>query len=564
MRRRDRDPRPFFDERVVESERRAGVELAWIVVVGVAVVVAAIWFSVPNRALGPVDRSGESNLDGLLALIVVVPLGASIFAIRRYRDAVAAQRELAHLSDHDALTRLPNRRNILAVLPAAFVKARSLNTRSGVMFVDLDGFKAVNDTYGHEVGDRLMIAVAERLREHCGTDRWVARYGGDEFVVLDPSPAVPELSKRFAVTLVDLLSQPFQLGEDRISISASVGVAFGSSTDEPEEVIKHADLAMYAAKDADSRVEMFADDMYGSLTPATVGARLERAISDGEFRLVYQPMVVLKSGQVVGIEALLRWDDPDRGVIEPGDFMPALEATGLVVPVGRWVMSEVCTKAKLWSDQMPAGVPALRVSMNVSPRELSQSDFVESLESALLSSGADPQSVYLEANEICLRSDPRKAWTALSGARELGVGLALDDFGRGFTSLGHIRNFEFNLLKLDGPFAARVTDSGSDGALVRSVIGLAEELGIAVLAEGLADEVTLQQLADAGCQLGQGRVISEPLNAATVDALIADGLAGISVSARRGGDRAPEMPRDGTTERTETVVLPHLRATEVG
>ncbi len=564
MRRRNRDPRPLFEERVVESERRAGVELAWIVVIGVAIVVGAIWFSLPNRALGPVDRSGESNLDGLLALIVVIPLGASVFATRRYRDAVAAQRELAHLSDHDALTRLPNRRNILTVLPDAFVQARRLNTRSGVMFVDLDGFKAVNDTYGHEVGDRLMVAVADRLREHCGAERWVARYGGDEFVVLDPTPAVPELSKRFAITLVELLSQPFQLGEDRISISASVGLAFGSSTDEPEEVIKHADLAMYEAKDSDSRVEIFTDDMRGSFTPATVGTRLERAISNGEFRLVYQPMVVLKSGQVVGVEALLRWDDPDRGVVEPAEFMPALEATGLIVPVGRWVMGEVCARAKQWSDQMPAGMPALRVSMNVSPRELSQSDFVDGLDAALQASGADPQSVYLEANEIGLTSDPRKAWTALTGARELGVGLALDDFGRGFTSLGHIRNFEFNLLKLDGPFAARVTDRGSDGALVRSVIALAGDLGIATLAEGLADEATLEQLTEAGCQLGQGRVISEALNVATVDALIADGLAGISVSARRGEDPDAEAATNGATAGSATVVLPQLRATEVG
>jgi len=565
VRRRERDPKLLPWEQEVESEHRAGVDLAWIVVIGVLVVVGGIWLSVPERVLAGIDRSEQLDFNGLIALIIVVPFGATIFATRRYRDAVGAQRELAHLSDHDPLTRLPNRRNLAVVLHSAMAAAKQFNSSAGVMFVDLDGFKAVNDTYGHEVGDQLMVEVAGRLRVLCGDDLWVVRYGGDEFVIVDPSPPSEESCVSFAKRLVARISQPFELGEDRISISASVGIAFGRSGDDPERVVKDADLAMYEAKRGDALVTVFNATMRGSLTPATVGARLEQAIADGEFRLMYQPMILLATGAVVGVEALLRWDDPERGEVEPIDFLPALEATGLIVPVGRWVMTEACKKARHWDEMMPAGMPALRVSMNVSPRELSQSDFVADLASALDASGADPHSIYLEADETSLISDSRKAWTALTGASELGIGLAIDNFGRGFISLAHLRSFNFNLLKLDGPFAAKVTASGVDGVLVRNVIDLAGEMGIAVLAAGVQREELLATLASAGCQLAQGAAISTPLNADSVDDLIIGGLAGIVMSdgdvRHRSGGVDSAVPGSGID--AATVVLPRLRRAPV-
>jgi len=505
VRKEPRDARSLLGEQESESEHRAGVDLAWITVASVSLVAAAIWLNTPDRVVGWLNSSGTLNFNGLLALMIVAPLGATLFATRRYRDAVVAQRELAHLSDHDALTGLPNRRNLWRTLPLAFAEARRVNSRSGVMFVDLNGFKLVNDTYGHEVGDRLMVAVGERLLDLCGDSLWVARFGGDEFVVIDPTPTTEEMCFKFAQRVVSDLSRPFELDQDRISISASVGISFGTIGDDPESVVKDADLAMYEAKDSGDQVAVFSDAMRASLTPATAGARLERAIAEGEFRLVYQPMVLIETGAVVGVEALLRWDDPERGVMNPIDFLPALETTGLMVPVGRWVMNEVCRQARRWADMMPVGVPPLRVSMNVSPRELSQSDFVSELGMAIDLAGTDPSCVYLEANETALTADSRKAWTALTGARELGVGLAVDNFGRGFASLGHLRNFEFDLLKLDGPFAAGIVDTGPGGAVVRKVIELAAEMGIAVLAEGLTHESTLSKLGTAGCVLGAGK-----------------------------------------------------------
>jgi len=561
---RKSDTKPLPWEHEVESEHRAGVDLAWIVVIGVSVVVGGIWLSIPERVLAGIDRTERLDFNGLLALIVVIPFGATVFATRRYRDAVVAQRELAHLSDHDPLTRLPNRRNLGLVLLSAITEAHELSSRAGVMFVDLDGFKAVNDTYGHEVGDRLMIEVAGRLRVLCRDNLWVVRYGGDEFVIINPSPPSQESCVTFAKRLVTRLSQPFELGEDRISISASVGIAFGGLGDDPERIVKDADLAMYEAKRGPDRVAVFTEAMRASFTPATVGARLEEAITNGEFRLMYQPMILLATGAVVGIEALLRWDDPERGEVEAVDFLPALEATGLIVPVGRWVMREVCSKARHWGALMPPGMPALRVSMNVSPRELSQSDFVDELAISIDQSGADPHSIYLEADETSLTSDSRKAWTALTGAAELGVGLAMDNFGRGFISLGHLRSFQFSLLKLDGPFVAKVADPGPDGVLVRKVMELAGEMGIAVLAEGVQDEALLGVLESAGCQLGQGAAICGPLNSTLIDELIAGGLAGIALSGRARSPRAtgavPKVRRRNIEG--ATVVLPRLRRAE--
>lgn len=264
-----------------------------------------------------------------------MPLGATLFAWRRYRDAVAWQRELCHLSLHDALTGLPNLRHLREELPEAFRHARRNHTKAAVLFVDLDGFKAVNDTYGHEVGDRLMAAVGDRLRRSAGDDRWVARYAGDEFVIIDPAPATAEHAARFAKEMVSVIETPFGLGADQIAISASIGVAFGDITDDPDDVLRDADTAMYDAKHSESRSEIFTEATRARLTPATAERRLQRALEDGEFRLLFQPIVALRSGRIVRGEGLLRWDHPGRGMIPPGDFLSSLEDTGLIVPVGR-------------------------------------------------------------------------------------------------------------------------------------------------------------------------------------------------------------------------------------
>jgi len=555
---------PLRIEHLVETEHKAGVDLAWIVVFGTILCVLAIAFAVPDAVLDRVADTSGLNVNGVLALITVVPLGASAFAFRRYRDAVGAQRELTHLSLHDALTGLPNRRHLREVLPEAFRYAKRFNTKAAVLFVDLDGFKAVNDTYGHEVGDRLMHAVGERLVRAVGEDRWVARYAGDEFVIIDPAPTTLEHAARFAREMISTIEVPFELGADRIAISASVGVAYGDTADEPDDVLRDADTAMYDAKHSDNRTAVFSESMRLRLTPATAERRLQRALDDGEFRLLYQPIVALRTSRIVGCEGLLRWDDPERGMIPPGDFLSSLEETGLILPVGRWGLEEACRHAAVWAGQTPSGQTPLRVTFNVSPRQLGQSDFIDDLSSAIDASGVDPTLLYLELTETSLIADPRAAWTALSAARELGVGMALDDFGTGYSSLSHLRNFDFELLKLDGTYVSGLGERSTDEAIVRHVASLARALGIATVAEGVQDAKQVERLLEIGCELGQGYFFSDPQPPTIIGSLLHRQYEGSA------SESPPPTPSPATRslgapapaeEEAAPVVLPKLRQT---
>jgi diguanylate cyclase (GGDEF)-like protein len=558
--RKQQDSHPLHIEALVESEHRAGTDLAWIVVVAVILSVVAIVFAIPDLLLERVADTSGLNVNGIIALITVVPLGATLFAFRRYRDAVQAQRELTHLSLHDALTGLPNRRHLRMVLPEAFRHARRNHTRAAVLFIDLDGFKAVNDTYGHEVGDRLMVAVGERLSRVAGEDRWVARYAGDEFVIVDPAPTTAEHAVRFARDLIGVIETPFELGEDRIGISASVGLAYGDVSDDPEAVLHDADTAMYDAKHSENRTSVFSETMRSRLTPATAERRLERALEHGEFRLLYQPIVVLRTSRIVGCEGLLRWDDPERGMVPPGDFLGSLEDTGLIVPVGRWVVEEACRQAARWAEITPEGQTPLRVTANVSPRQIAQSDFIDDLQAALAESGVDPSLLYLELTEAALIADPRAAWTALSEARKLGVGLALDDFGTGYSGLSHLRNYDLELLKIDGTYISALGERPSDDTIVQHVVSLARALGIATLAEGIQESSQVARLLEFGCELGQGYFFSEPQPPTIIEGLL-----------RRQwrSDESPERAGDGETslaqeaDDTASVVLPRLRQTQV-
>ncbi|MEM9465355.1 MAG: EAL domain-containing protein [Actinomycetota bacterium] len=554
MARRSQPDNPFEVERLVESERRAGVDLAWIVVAAVLLCVVAIAFTVPDQLLDRLEDVENLDVNGVLALVVVVPLGATAFAVRRYRDAIRAQKELQHLSLHDGLTTLPNRRHLREVLPSALVHASRHNTKAAVFFIDLDGFKGVNDTYGHEVGDHLMIAVGGRLLRAAGEDRWVARYAGDEFVILDPDPRTPEQAKRFAAELVTLIEQPFEIGEDRISISASVGIAFGDVTDDAEDLLRDADIAMYAAKSGPQRTAVFTTAMRGQLTPATAERRLASALSDGEFQLLYQPIVALRTGRLVGAEALLRWDDPERGVLQPHEFLDALEDSGLIVPVGRWVMQEALRQAAHWSQLLPAGQPPLRITLNASPRQLAQADFVDDLRRAVEASGVDPRIVYIELTEAALINDPRATWASVAKVRELGVGLALDDFGTGYSSLNHLRSFDLELMKLDASFLQHLGRDGKDDTIVRHVFALSRSLGLATLAEGITESKQIPVLLELGCELGQGFHFAEPQPANVLEQMVRSGQ---SLNAGAPA-RQPEAPE------TATPVLPTLRSVTVG
>ncbi|MEO0493883.1 MAG: EAL domain-containing protein [Actinomycetota bacterium] len=550
MARRDTNDSPFEVDLLVESEHRAGVDLAWIVVVAVMLCVVAIAFTVPDQVLAQIEELENIDVNGVLTLMIVVPLGATAFAIRRYRDAKRAQRELSYLSLHDVLTTLPNRRHLREVLPSALLHATRQNGQAAVFFIDLDGFKAVNDTYGHEVGDHLMIAVGGRLQRAAGADRWVARYAGDEFVIIDPAPHTNEHAARFAKELVGVIEAPFEIGEDRITISASIGLAFGDITTDPEDLLRDADIAMYAAKAGPNRSAVYTPAMRSQLTPSTAEKRLAEALDNGEFQLLYQPIVALRTGRLVGAEALLRWDDPHRGIIAPYDFLDALEESGLIVPVGRWVMQESLRQAAKWSRFVEPGQAPLRITMNASPRQLVQADFVDDLQAAITASGVDPRIVYLELTEAALIADPRSTWAAVSKVRELGCGLALDDFGTGYSSLNHLRSFDLELLKLDPSFLQTLGRDGKEDAIVRHVFSLARSIGVATLAEGVTDPAQIPMLLELGCELGQGFHFSDPQPATIIEHLVRDGV-------------GPKPTATAAATAAPTTVLPTLRSAQM-
>jgi diguanylate cyclase (GGDEF)-like protein len=497
-------PHPRIAE-LVDIERRAGRDLAWIVVGAVALCAVSVWVGAVDKAIDASDGLERWNLNGLVPLLLLSPLGASLYAWRRYHEGMEAQRELAHLTVHDSLTGLPNRRFLGESFRRMLEEHRRDVGHLAVLFVDLDRFKNVNDTYGHEAGDRLMQAVAERLRTAVKTDDVVVRYAGDEFVLVISAVPSAAVAQHIASHLIKVLETPFEMGQDRIQISASIGIALAENdVRTPVDVIRDADAAMYQAKAHGSGTyAVFDRSMRDRLTPSTAERRLREAIDRQEFHVVYQPVVSLWTRRLVGVEAALRWTDPTRGSVHPDDFLAALEDTGLIVPVGRWLWREACVQSREWSSQFP-NHPPLQITVSVSPRELSQSDFVEHLDAVIRETGAVAESVVVVIDERSLRADLGLIHQTLRAMRKIGVRLALDDVGGGLGALGHLRGLEIDLLRIDPSYLTSVTDSQRDRAVVEHVIGLAKAIGISTLAAGVDHAVQVERLGALGCDLALG------------------------------------------------------------
>jgi diguanylate cyclase (GGDEF)-like protein len=488
---------------------RAGRDLGWILaVVGVLVGVAAL-SGVGTRIA---EAAGSSEKFGdLFAILVIVAAGALVYGFRRYRDAVKAHAVLERLATVDGLTGFPNRRFLGEPFEKMLDRACRTNGRIAVLFVDLLGVKQINDAYGHEVGDHLLSALAARLREAAGPDDVVVRYGGDEFVVLCPDVTSPMSAERVATRVLQAIETPFPMGAETLEISGCIGIAITEERPaRPEEVLADADAAMHQAKAAGpGRHLLFDRSMRDQLTPATAERRLREALELGQFHLYYQPIVSLWTKRLVGAEALLRWHDPNRGVVGPEDFLDALEQTGLIVPVGDWVIEEVCRQASLWQTEH-ADQPALNLKVNVTPRQLAHSGFIPHLRECLAASQADPDHICLEVNERGLLETVDAAWSTLREAKQLGVSLALDDFGTGYSSLTFLRTLSLDLLSIDRSFIAGVGASREDATIVEHVIGMAKALGIVTIAEGVETVEQVELLRSINCDLAQGWYFSAP------------------------------------------------------
>ena len=507
---------------LVDIERRAGRDLAWIVVCSVVVCAVSLWIGAIDKAIDVSNSLETWNVNGLIPLLLVTPFGASYYAWRRYHEGMSAQRELAYLTVHDSLTGLPNRRFLGESFRRMLEEHRRDVGHLAVLFVDLDRFKIVNDTYGHEAGDRLMQAVAERLRTAVKADDVVIRYAGDEFVMVVSAVPSSAVAEHIASRIIKVVETPFEMGQDRIQISASIGISLAEDdVREPEDVIRDADAAMYQAKAHGSGTyAVFDRSMRDRLTPSTAERRLRDAIDRGEFQVRYQPVVSLWTRRVVGVEAVLRWDDPTRGSISPDDFLPALEDTGLIVTMGRWMQREAFVQSRQWAVQFPDR-PPMQISIAVSPREVSQSDFVEQLQIVLADTGAAPESVVIEIDQRALLGDLGLLGQTLRSVRRLGVRIGLDDFGAGLGSVGHLRTLEIDLLKIDPSYVSNFSESARDHAVMEHVIGLAKALGIVTVASGVERAAQLEQLGSLGCDLALGPYFAAPQTAPVISELLA-------------------------------------------
>jgi len=434
------------------------------------------------------------------------------------------EEQLRHDALHDALTGLPNRFLFMERLAHTIVRAkRKEGPQFAVLFLDLDRFKVINDSLGHHVGDQLLVTVARRLQACVRPADTVARLGGDEFAILLEEIHDPADATRVADRILHALGEPIDLGGYETFTSGSIGIALSSfAYDRPELLLRNADMAMYRAKAAGrNRFEVFDRAMHAeALQRLQTETDLRRAVERGEFVLLYQPIVALATGKIRGFEALLRWANPERGLLRPQAFLAVAEETGLIVPIGQWVVRQACHQAQVWNARY-LGREALQVGINLSVREFLQPDLVGRLEQVLGETGLDPKLLHLEITESLVIDNADAANAVLQRLGALGVRLYMDDFGTGYSSLSYLHVLPVEAIKIDRSFVQRLDADERAAHLVRSILTLAEGLGIPTVAEGVETPQQLAQLRAWGCTFAQGHLFSPPLDAAEFEALLA-------------------------------------------
>jgi diguanylate cyclase (GGDEF)-like protein len=427
---------------------------------------------------------------------------------------------------HDPLTGLANRGLLMDQLTQALARAQRRPGSVAVLFLDLDRFKVVNDSLGHAAGDDLLVEVARRLERVMRSADTVARLGGDEFVVLVEDVAGVDDALTLARRLRAAVAVPIAVAAgQRVVVTASVGIALsGPSPATPSSLLWDADAAMYRAKDAGrDQIQLFEDGLHAdSLGRFRSEAMLRHALAHDGLRLHYQPLVDLRTGALAGAEALVRLDDPDRGLIVPAEFIPVAEETGLVVPLGAWVVAEAAAQAAVWRELQPIDAPPMTISINLSGRQLKTAGFVFEVGKAIDRSGADPSHLCFEVTENTLIDAGGASLEALQGLKDLGARLAIDDFGTGHSSLTWLRRLPADFLKVDKTFVAGVAIHPGDTAIVRAVLDLGRALGLTTVAEGVETPEQLEALRDLGCDWAQGYHLAHPGPVETVTSLIKD------------------------------------------
>jgi diguanylate cyclase (GGDEF)-like protein/PAS domain S-box-containing protein len=443
--------------------------------------------------------------------------GAVTGAVIVFRDmstARALSHRMSYLAQHDSLTDLPNRGLLNDRLNHAISLAHRRRKKLAVLFLDIDRFKHVNDSLGHEIGDRLLQSVARRLLGCVRRSDTVSRQGGDEFVILLSEVAQAQDAALAAEKMLQALSAPHCIDEYQLRVTGSIGiVVYPDDGTQADVLLKHADFAMYHAKEQGRNNYQFFEPNLNvrALERQVLESGLRRAIDSQELVVHYQPKVNLQSGSIVGAEAFVRWRHPERGLILPSQFVPIAEACGTMVPIGRWVLREACRQARAWQS---AGIEAIRIAINVSAGELRDRDFLRCVREILDETGLAPRDLELELRETVLMQDAQFASSLLGSLRDLDVQLALDDFGTGYSSLSNLKRFPIDILKIDQSFVRDVTTDSGANSIVSAVIGMGKNLGMQVVAEGVESRAQLTCLQQLACPQGQGFYFSEPLTAA--------------------------------------------------
>lgn len=458
-----------------------------------------------------------------------------------------AEEALAHNAFYDGLTNLANRTLFLDRLARALAMSRRhADFKFAVLFIDIDGFKVINDSLGHAAGDALLIEIAERLttclrradtisrpgpgehEESTLGDTTLARPGGDEFVVLAEELSNPSDAIRIAERIQERLATPFELDGHEIVISGSIGIAFSSDTSsEAQGVLRDAEIAMYRAKHTGkAHCEVFDNAMHTSaLKRLQLETDLRRAVDRGEFRVYYQPIVSLQNGHIVGFEALTRWQRP-QGIVMPNDFIPLADETGIILSINRRLLPEACQQLRCWQERFPSD-PPLFLSVNISPKQFAQADLAPQIGELLQESGIDPRCIALEITETIAMADAERSATVLAQLKGLGVGLDIDDFGTGYSSLSRLQSFRVDTLKIDRVFISRMDSDQETHEVVRTIVTLAHNLGLNVIAEGVETKVQMDMLRHVGCERAQGYLFSKPADQQAIGNLLATSRAGI-------------------------------------
>ena len=483
------------------------------------------------RSFGPTvggsmfsDRNALMLLIGGILLSVLVGALTVVLATSRRRALSLVNektRELSHQALHDALTGLPNRALVMDRAAQMLARVgRQPGMRAGALFLDIDGFKHVNDKLGHAAGDRLLKVVGERLQECVRAQDTVGRLGGDEFVVLVESPSDDSAVDLLADRLIEAVRAPVELDDERqiFSVTASIGLALGQYSS-ADELLRDADLALYAAKaEGKDRYVLFDAGLYADAEGRVeLELDLAGALREGQLFVLYQPIFDLRGRQVIGAEALVRWRHPERGVVGPDVFIPLAEEIGLIVPIGRWVLEQACRQAAAWSAQ---GHP-LAVSVNVSAHQLGRRSFADDVRRTLADCGLDPSLLTLEITETTLMRDVTGASDRLREIRRLGVQIAIDDFGTGYASLSNLQRMPVDVLKVDRSFVAALSEGGRGRELLEAILGVGQALSLVVVAEGIELRSQMLTLEEMGCEMAQGFLMGRPTSPEEIEGILA-------------------------------------------